>query len=354
MDGAAGAVAFELGEIEHLRDRALAGERGIAVKQDRQHLAAVDFSALFAEDALAGAGLAFDEGIDGFQVAWICREADPDIPVRQLADAFVAEVVFHVAIAGNQVGLVGGSEFVEDGGEGFADEIGEDVHAPAVRHAHFDLLDALRGAGFEQCVEQDYRTLATFVRETLLAEETLAEEIFKRLGFQHPAKRVELLPWSFLGTLRVVLDPFAHPVTDGRVVNMHELEANLVRVSRLQRCHHVSQLHFVAVAEKRVPHLAIEVRGGQAELLELQARIVLRLVERIDRGLGVAERAVVINQTDHLTEERQIRIGRRRGHSCGGGLLLAFHLGRAQFESLKKSGPSRIDRLRVLAPFGVF
>ncbi len=45
MDRAAGAVARELGEIEHLRDRALAGEGGIAVEQDRQHLAAVDFAA---------------------------------------------------------------------------------------------------------------------------------------------------------------------------------------------------------------------------------------------------------------------------------------------------------------------
>ena len=118
----------------------------------------------------------------------ICREADPDFTVWQLADAFVAEVVFHVAIAGDEVGLVGGSEFVKDGGEGFADEIRENIHAPAVRHAHFNFLHALRRAGFEQGVEQDHRALAAFIGEALFTKETLAEEIFKRLGLQHPGE----------------------------------------------------------------------------------------------------------------------------------------------------------------------
>ena len=82
MDGAARAIAFELGEIEHLRDRALAGKCGVAVKQNRQNLATVNFAAAaFAEDSLTSAGLALDERIDGLQVTRICREADPDFTV---------------------------------------------------------------------------------------------------------------------------------------------------------------------------------------------------------------------------------------------------------------------------------
>ena len=146
---------------------------------------------------------------------------------------FVAEMVFHVAIAGDQVGLIVRREFVKDGGDGFPNEIREDVHPPAVRHAHFDLLHTVGRAGFEQRVEKDHRALAAFVREALFAEETLAQEIFKRLGFQHPAQRVELFCRSFLGTQRVGFDPFAHPMADGRVVDVHELEADLVRVSFL-------------------------------------------------------------------------------------------------------------------------
>ena len=62
MDRAAGAVALELGKIEHFGDRALAGEGSVAMKQDGQHLLAVDFpTAEIIEDPLAGPGLAFDD-----------------------------------------------------------------------------------------------------------------------------------------------------------------------------------------------------------------------------------------------------------------------------------------------------
>ena len=41
VDGAAGAIAFELRKIERFRHHALAGERGVAVDEHGQHLAAL-------------------------------------------------------------------------------------------------------------------------------------------------------------------------------------------------------------------------------------------------------------------------------------------------------------------------
>ena len=54
MDGAADAVAAEIGEIEALGHQALAGEGRVAVHQDRHDLAAVLVAAL----VLLGARLA--------------------------------------------------------------------------------------------------------------------------------------------------------------------------------------------------------------------------------------------------------------------------------------------------------
>ncbi len=133
------------------------------------------------------------------KVARIRRQADADLAIGQLADAFVAEVVFHVAIAGDRVRLVVRREFVEHRGERLPNEIREDVQPPAVGHAHFDLLHAVRRAGFEDRVEDDHRALAAFVGEALFPEEPLAEEIFERLRFEHPAQRVELFRRSVLG-----------------------------------------------------------------------------------------------------------------------------------------------------------
>ncbi len=101
------------------------------------------------------------------------------------------------------------------------------------------------------------------------------------------------------------LDPLAHPVADGRVVDVHELETDLVRVGRLKSGDHVAQLHLVAVAEKRVGNLMLEVSLGKPELLETQPRIALgKLLQRIDVRLRVAQRPVVVNEAGHATIER--------------------------------------------------
>ena len=76
VDRAAGAVAGKLGHVEYLRDDALAGERGIAMEEQREDLAAV---VGVLEDALAGPGHPFDDGIDRLEMARIRSEPDGDL-----------------------------------------------------------------------------------------------------------------------------------------------------------------------------------------------------------------------------------------------------------------------------------
>ena len=76
VEGAAGAVAGELGKVEGLGNHALAGDGGVAVDQQREDLGA---GFRIAPDALAGAGAAFDDGIDDLEVGRIGREAHLDL-----------------------------------------------------------------------------------------------------------------------------------------------------------------------------------------------------------------------------------------------------------------------------------
>ena len=140
-------------------------------------------------------------------------------------------------------------------------------------------------------------------------------------------------------------------------MNVHELEADLARVSRLQGIHHLAKLHFIPVAEERIPRHAIQIRRAQSELFDLQTRIVLRLIfERIDIRLRVTQRAVIVNQTHHSPEKRQVCIGCWRTgnrYPCSRCFLFTPHLGRSQLKPLKKCSPRGIDRKRVFAPLGI-
>ena len=145
------------------------------------------------------------------------------------------------------------------------------------------------------------------------------------------------------------------------MVDVHELETNFVRIGFFERGQHIAQTHFIAVAEVGIPSLAVEIRFGQAELRQAQARVAFRLIfERIDVGLGVAERPVVVDQGHHPAEKREISfrggsLGRRGGSRSGGGNhpIPRFQLGHAQLKTLEKSRPRRVHGARVFTPLGV-
>ena len=200
VDRAAGAVSGELGKVEQLRDRALAGEGRITVDQDGEDALAVGGNAVIADHTLACAGFTFDNRVHRFKVAGICCEADADFAFRKFADALVAEVVFYIAIARDKAVFVFRCEFVKQSGEGFPHEIRQHVEAAAVRHAHLDFKHALLRAVFHDGVENDHRALAALQREALLAEELFRQEIFKSLRFKQPAQGVDLHLHRFLHT----------------------------------------------------------------------------------------------------------------------------------------------------------
>ena len=160
MDRATGAVAGELREIDDLGHGALTSKSGIAVKQDRQNAGAIGDGTVIAENALAGARFALDDRIDGLKVTWVGCETNAHLAAWDIAHAFVAKVIFHIAISRNEIGLIVGSELIKQRGEGFVDEISEHVETAAVGHTHLDLLHTRGQALFENGVEHDHGTFS--------------------------------------------------------------------------------------------------------------------------------------------------------------------------------------------------
>jgi hypothetical protein len=67
-----------------------------------------------AADALAGTRRPFYNRIHCFEMTGVCREADLDFAGREFAHGAIAEVIFHVAVAGNKIGDVILRELGED------------------------------------------------------------------------------------------------------------------------------------------------------------------------------------------------------------------------------------------------
>ena len=133
VHGAAGAVAAQLRQVQRLGHDALAGERGVAVQQHRQHgealLALVDAVLLGADDAL-------EHRVDRLEVRRVGGQVDLGLAaVRGGELALGAEVVLHVAGALHRPRVLVALELAEDLAVGLAGEVGEHVEPAAVRHA---------------------------------------------------------------------------------------------------------------------------------------------------------------------------------------------------------------------------
>ena len=272
VDGAAGFVTGELRHVENLGHDPLPREGSIAVDEKRE-----DFFAGFgvAEDPLTRAGHALDDGIDGFEVARVRREADGDfVAGGSLALGEISEVVFHIAIAADDVGDEVFREFVEDEGERLAQEVGQNVEASAVGHAHDNLLDFGRFAALQDGVEDNEQRFGTLERETFLSDVTRVEEVLEGLGLvklpEDGAVQVSVGEVAVATVFDALAEPIAHP----RILNVHELGANGVAVDVAEFGNHFAQEHGFAVAEILRGNGALEVAFGETDGLERKERIL--------------------------------------------------------------------------------
>jgi hypothetical protein len=159
VDGSARAVTVQLRQIKRLSHDSLRDEGRIAVHQQRQNLPAM---LGVAANPLSGASLSFHDRVDSFQMARIRREPDLDFRTGgKPAHRVITQVIFHIAVAGDQFGNIIFGKLGKDNLERFAQEICQDIEPAAMRHSHANFLDASFGTFMQNRVENHHKRLRT-------------------------------------------------------------------------------------------------------------------------------------------------------------------------------------------------
>jgi len=137
-----------------------------------------------ATDALARAGGPFHHRINGFEMTWVCRKPDFDFAGCKFAHGAIAEVIFHVAIPGNESGNVILGKLSEDDVERFSEEIRQHIESTTMGHAHADFLDPVGNTLVQKGVENRHQTFRALQGKTLLPDVTLVQKNFEGLRFE--------------------------------------------------------------------------------------------------------------------------------------------------------------------------
>ena len=185
VDRAAGVVAARLRQRQRLHHDALAGERRVAVDDDRQHGVALGVAAAVE----ARLDRAFDDRVDDLEVRRVERQAQVDRAARRRDVAREALVVLDVARG--QVLRRGVVELGEQVLRHLAERVDEHVEAAAVRHADDDLLHALAAGALDELVHRGDEALAAFEREALLADVLGVQVALEALGGRQPVEDVD-------------------------------------------------------------------------------------------------------------------------------------------------------------------
>ena len=248
VNGAANFVTRKLREIQHLGDHALTRKRRVAMDEQRQH-----FHPLLGvqPDALLRPRFSEHDGIHRLEMAWVRCEADADFVARiRAALGIVAEVIFHVAVAADQLGNVVFGKLREHRGERFLQEIRDHVQPPAMRHAHHDFLHAVDGAIDEQRVQDHHQRLAALEAEAFLADVARVQEPLEAFRLHQLFQNHALRFFRESEIRQARLDAVENPIPHVRRLDMHVFHADRVRVNRAQRPDHRAQRHRFSVHEK--------------------------------------------------------------------------------------------------------
>ena len=173
-------MTLEARQAEALGHDTLAGERRVAVNEQRQHRRALAGSA--AALVLLGAHLAEHHRIDDLQVRGVGGQRQVHVVAVEGAIGRGAEVILHVARAFDVVRLERAAlELVEDRAVRLGHDAGEHVEAPAMRHAHDDLFDAELAAALDDLLQRRDDRLGAVETEALGAGVLHLAELLERL-----------------------------------------------------------------------------------------------------------------------------------------------------------------------------
>ncbi len=296
VDGPAGRVAAELGEVEGLGDDALTGEGGVSMEEQRED----QVVAARPELVLTGPGDALEHRVDRLQVAGVGRHLDAEPPaVRGGVLATGAQVVLDVTgeVAG-VVGLLVADELVEDGGEVLLGGVGQHVQPAPVRHAEHDLFHPGVGGGVEHHVEQRDEALGALQAEALGAEELGVEEPLEALRLDQLGEQPALLVAA--DRRRRSLDVLLDPQLLVGLLDVHVLDTRRSAVGVAQHAEDLAQRHPGAAGQPSGGELTVEVPQAEpvGDRVELVVDLRRLLAQRVEVGDEMAPHPVHVDELE--------------------------------------------------------
>src|SRR5262249_3461077 len=177
---------------------------------------------------LLGAHLAQHDRIDDLQVRGVGRKRKMHAVAVEGAVRGGAQVVFDVARAIDVFGLGRAAlEFVEDGAMRLAHDVGEDIEAPAVRHADDDLLDPELATALDDLLQRRHHRLGAVEAKTLRAGIFHIGELLERFCLDELVEDRLLALVGEDDVLVLAFDALLDPRLLRRRGDVHELDADV-------------------------------------------------------------------------------------------------------------------------------
>ena len=316
VDGARRAMAAQARQAHALRHHALAGEGGVAMDQERQHPGTLfernDIAAqLVGVLVLLGARLAEHHRVDDFQMRRVGGQRQMHLVAVELAVRRGAEVVLHVARAGDVVGRRRAAlELVEDGAVRLAHDLGEHVEAAAMGHAEHDLAHAEIAAALDDLLQRRHHRLAAVEAEALGAGVAHVDEALEALRLDELVEDRPLAHRGEVDALVGALDALLDPRLLGRIGDVHELDAERRAVGSPEDLQHLGDGGEFEPEHVVEEDAAAPVGLGEAVGRGVELTLLGQLLEtqRIEIGVEMAAHAI---GADH--HQGAHRIARRLG-----------------------------------------
>ena len=223
-------------------------------------------------------------------------------------------------------------ELAEDLGRRLADDVGQHVQAPAVRHADDDLVGAVATGPLDQFVEHRDQRLGALEREALLPDIAGMHVLLDALGGrQHVQDPAPLIAVQF-GLRAIGLEALLNPAFLRRVGDVHVLGADGAGVDLAQLAQDLVQRELVRREQRAGVELGREVFLAEAVVagLEVRQRVDRGEAQRVDVRILVAAHPVRVDQAQHLG----LAFGRCRRQAPGGGRARGLVGGQLQEQRL--------------------
>ena len=208
------------------------------------------------------------------------------------------------------VGMGGAAfEFVEDRPIRFGHDIGENVQAPAMRHADHDLADAQLAAALDDLLERRHHRLAAVQTKALGAGVFHIEEALEGLGLDELLQDRGLAPGGEPGL--PAFDAFLNPSPLLGIGDVHVFDADRAAIGALQNVEDLAERREFETEDAADIDRAVVVGFGEAVGLRLELQMLAAgdEFERVEPGGEVAAGPIVADQ--HAGGKRVARRGKR-------------------------------------------